>query len=410
MADDKSVMILGSGRLADRLTQMFAGRGVETIHVDSEEFREDKKETEVEESSMDYACDQLVKRGIRNVSDVCVVDKKDEVNIYLLMAVLAVCQDVRIHVALFNDSLVVDLTKRHRNVKVFNPAAIVSKLFVEAIPASLPKGVETKNLNTYNDYPGDWLIFKVVFGFLVLVTFAASFFVITESVEWKKGFYLVTTIITSVNFNDAELMNYDPTVQVVRMLLMLMIYGYVCIFVFGFIVDKILKRRMDIFMLGRKKYNKKNHVIVCGLGRVGYAIVQKLAEKGEDVLVVESDMENKYLPAVRASKVPVLIGDATLPHYLIDAGVCRAKALISAIDLDKTNLEIGRHARAENPNIRLLLRIFDQKMADEMKKRFNIHYAFSKSFASAKTICDWVCCYRRCAEINKSRVCKVANA
>ena len=389
MEEKESVMILGSGRIANRLRKLFEEKGMSVTEVLSEEFKE-RKETIVEESGMDYACEKLIEKGINQTSAVCIVDYEDAVNIYLLMAVLAVNESLPIYASFFNESLVSELALKHRNVKLFNPADIVGKLFVESVPKSMSKYQEVKTLKTYTDNPRDSLIFLLLFGFVWLIFSGALFFHITESVDWLRSFYLVVTVITSVNFNDAELMNYNWIVEIMRIGLMLATYAYV-LFALAFIVDYIVRRRIEIFTFGRRRYNKRGHVIVCGLGRVGYAIVHNLVAKGEDVLIIESDPDNKYLPAVRSYKASVLIGDATLQHYLIDAGIGSAKALISAIDGDYINLEIGLNARAENKNIRLLLRIFDQLTAQEMKKRFNIHFVFSKSYATAKVICDNIC-------------------
>lgn len=391
--DDVSVMILGSGRLSDKLVKLFKKSNIKTVEVGSKEFKE-REETEVQESSMDYARSLLIQKGIENVSSVCIVDVDDAVNIYLLMAVLAVRENMPIYAAFFNEGLVYGLAFKNKNLKIFNPAAIVSRLFVEAIPKSISRSEEVKTASTYNDNPRDVLIWRILAGFIWLMITGAIFFHFTESVSWQRSFYLVITVITSVNFNDAVLKNYDPIVDILRMSFMLATYAYVIV-AFALVVEYIVKFRTDAFTLGRRRHHKRGHVIVCGLGRVGYAIVQDLIIKGEDIIVIEPNQENIYLPAVRANKISVLIGDATLPHYLIDAGIGKAKALICAINSDLINLEIGLNARSERNNIRLLLRISDQSTAEEMKKRLDIHHVFSKSFSTATSIYSSVY-YRLC--------------
>lgn len=377
-------MILGSGRLASRLAKILKKNGQKVISVASREFKE-IEETEVQESSMDYARDLLKKRQIANVSSVCIVDADDAINIYLLMAVLSIREEIPICAAFYNESLVSQLALKHKNVKIFNPASIVSKLFADVVPNSLNENDKSSTPQTYNDHIGDGLVLKLIIGFLFLIFSGAWFFKVTENVRWLNGFYLVITVITSVNFNDAELTNYSPIIVCLRMGLMLATYAYVII-VLAFIIDEIVKRRTEVLMYGRRRYNNKDHVILCGLGRVGYAIAQELILRGEDIIIIESDPENKYLPAIRAKKIPVLVGDATLSHYLIDAGIGNAKALICAVDSDLVNLEIGLNSRAVRPHIRLILRIFDNSTAIEMKKRLNINYVFSKSFMTANLI------------------------
>ncbi len=382
------VMVLGSGRLANRLVKIFKEKSIDVVEVSSKEFKE-KEETVVEESSMDYARELLIKKGIASALSVCIVDGEDAVNIYLLMATLSVREDVPIYATFFNEGLVSGLVSKYSTVHILNPANIVSKLFVWAIPALMSKDEEVKTLKTYEDNPRDNLIFWLLAGFIWLMLSGTLFFRMTESTSWLRSIYLVVTVITSVNFNDAELTNHNRIVEIMKMGLMLSTYAYVIV-VLGFILDYIVRRRIDTMTLGRRRYNKRGHVIVCGLGRVGYAIVQDLVIKGEDILIIESNKDNRYLSAVRAQKLSVLIGDATLSHYLIDAGIGSAKALISAVDSDLANLEIGQNSRSENGNIRLILRISDQSTAEEMKKRLNINYVFSKSYTTATTICEKV--------------------
>ena len=382
---DKNLFVIGSGRLAHRLYKIFNKSNVGVVHIKSEEFKE-IEETTVQESSMSYARDLLINKGIMDASTVCIVDGEDAINIYLLMAVLSVHQTVPIYTTFFNENLVFRLAANHPNVKIFNPANIVSKLFVEAVPKSMLKSEEAETLSTYRDSPRDSLIFWLVSGFIFLMISGACFFSFTEETDWQKSFYLVVTLITG-NFNDADLTNNNQPIMLTG--LMLATFAYT-IMLLSFIFDYIVKRRTDILTLGRRRYHKRGHVIVCGLGRVGYAIVQDLIIKKESIIVIESSPDNKYLPAVRSYKIPVLIGDATLPHYLIDAGIGRAKALISAIDSDLVDLEIGLNARSENGSIRLLLRIFDQSTAEEMKRRLDINYVFSKSYTTAKVIYDCI--------------------
>ena len=58
---------------------------------------------------------------------------------------------------------------------------------------------------------------------------------------------------------------------------------------------------------------------------------------------------------------------ALRPRVLRDVGVTRAKALYSVINNDFANLEIGLNARSFAPDLRLILRIFDEAMSAQLK-------------------------------------------
>jgi len=64
---------------------------------------------------------------------------------------------------------------------------------------------------------------------------------------------------------------------------------------------------------------------------------------------------------------------------LQDVGAAHAKALISVINDDYTNLEIGLNARSFQPKLRLILRIFDESMATIIKEKLDIYLTLSMS-------------------------------
>ena len=126
-----------------------------------------------------------------------------------------------------------------------------------------------------------------------------------------------------------------------------------------------------------------NHVVLVGLGKLGYRSFRLLRRLSEAVVVIERDPENQFLEEVRRDGAPLLIGDARREALLADAHVARARSIILASDDDLANLEIALDARKLNPAIRVVLRMFDQNMADKIRDGFNIHIAMSQSAISA---------------------------
>ena len=78
------------------------------------------------------------------------------------------------------------------------------------------------------------------------------------------------------------------------------------------------------------------------------------------------------------------IGNARQPNVLSDVGIENCRALVSVINDDFTNLEIGLNARYFKPDLILVLRIFDETMADIIKQKFDIHLTKSMSYIAAE--------------------------
>jgi len=124
-------------------------------------------------------------------------------------------------------------------------------------------------------------------------------------------------------------------------------------------------------------------VVVAGIGRLGYRIVQELVSFGEEVVGIEINPDGDFQQRILDQKVPVISGDATRPEVLQQAGVDRASAIIPCTENDLTNLAIALGARELKPEIHVVLRMFDHDMAQKVARGFNISTAFSTSALAA---------------------------
>ncbi len=134
-----------------------------------------------------------------------------------------------------------------------------------------------------------------------------------------------------------------------------------------------------------------DHVIVCGLGKLGYRVTLQLLEFGQSVVGIELDEKKPFIPIVRERDVPIIFGDARQRQTLRKAGIERASAIVCCTQDDLANLDIALDARELHPDIKIVLRMFDDTLATKVEKGFGIHTAFSTSgiaapaFAAAAT-------------------------
>lgn len=115
------------------------------------------------------------------------------------------------------------------------------------------------------------------------------------------------------------------------------------------------------------------HIILVGLGHLGYRIVQKLHEMGKNVVVVDLKSSSDTINAVRALNIPVIPDDATRPTALEAANVHEAATIILAGQNDAQNLQIALKARSYNPGIRVVIRIFDDDFAHALQEQFGFN-------------------------------------
>lgn len=127
----------------------------------------------------------------------------------------------------------------------------------------------------------------------------------------------------------------------------------------------------------------RDHIIVCGLGRIGYRVVRELTRLGEEVIGIENDADDPFLEEIMDMGVPVLMGDARREEVLEDAGVSVASAIVACTEDDMTNMAVALDAREFNPDIKVVLRMFDAQLATKVERGFAIHTVFSTTEISA---------------------------
>ena len=111
-------------------------------------------------------------------------------------------------------------------------------------------------------------------------------------------------------------------------------------------------------------------VIVCGLGRTGYRIFSIL--KHQDVKVV--GISSHPLPNVQDD---IIVGDIRHEETLISAGICHAQTLLLASNDDPLNLAVMTLARSLNPKIRVVNRLFNSRLGEQLDRSLPEHLSMS---------------------------------
>jgi voltage-gated potassium channel Kch len=126
-----------------------------------------------------------------------------------------------------------------------------------------------------------------------------------------------------------------------------------------------LKIPADPASLGVNPAAQQDHVIVCGLGRLGFGVVRLL--KGLVPIVVIDASERMHYgddPVMMEEPVvPILRGDMTVKWVLQEAGVERAAAVMVLTPNDTANLETAMLVHEMNPSARIVMRINNSRIA-----------------------------------------------
>ncbi len=131
------------------------------------------------------------------------------------------------------------------------------------------------------------------------------------------------------------------------------------------------------------------HVIVVGLGNVGTLVVAQLHDLGVPVVAIDRDPKVPGVAFARRLGVHVVIGEIHREETLRAASLASSIALVSVTSSDEVNLEAALHARALRSDLRIVLRLYDDDLAERVQKMIgntvsrSVSYLAAPAFAAA---------------------------
>jgi Trk K+ transport system NAD-binding subunit len=194
---------------------------------------------------------------------------------------------------------------------------------------------------------------------------------------WQAAYVTLLNTVGGAN-PDLDLSGVEQAIDVV-----LAVAGVAMVpVVTATVVEAVVNARLA-FALGRLRGPVSGHVVVVGLGNVGTRVIQQLRDLGIRVVAIDRQGTARGAQLARDLGVPMVIGDASREETLREASVHTARALVVVSTDDVVNLEAGLHARTINPDIRVVLRLFDGEFADRVQRAFFISTSKSVSYLAA---------------------------
>lgn len=164
---------------------------------------------------------------------------------------------------------------------------------------------------------------------------------------------------------------------------MLHILGVALMAAFTAIVTNYLLRARLGGVLELRRIPEGGHIVVCGLGNIGFRVTEELIRQGQPVVVLESDPAGRFVTTARQLGAAVIHGDATVAEVHRQANTARARAVVAATNAPLVNLEIALLARELNPRQRVVVRMTDPNLAQTLREAAGIDLAFSTTALAA---------------------------
>ncbi len=208
---------------------------------------------------------------------------------------------------------------------------------------------------------------------LVVVTTSTTIYHFGLGYGWANSLYhTISVVSTGADLGGQQ---YEGWGQV--FVSGLKMFGTILVAAFTAIFTNFLLRARLGGALEVRRIPDSGHMVVIGLGNVGYRVVEELVHQGEQVVVVEQKADSPFIPTCRRTGVPVIVGDATIRETLLQARVKEARAVIAATSSDLVNLEVALLVAELNEQQRVVVRLGDSVLAETARTAAGVKMAVS---------------------------------
>jgi voltage-gated potassium channel len=175
--------------------------------------------------------------------------------------------------------------------------------------------------------------------------------------------YMTTITLTTVGYREIHPLSF----QGILFTMILMVGGVGTVLYALTVGARVILEAEIRKIFGRRRLEKmikqlKDHYVVCGYGRMGKIIVKEMQQEGVEFVVIEKTPR----PLNEKETIPMIIGDATQDPILKEAGIERARGLITVLSTDAENLFVVLSAHVLNPQMLIVARASEENSEEKL--------------------------------------------
>lgn len=219
---------------------------------------------------------------------------------------------------------------------------------------------------------------------LTIVLFIGSIgYVLVEGDRWTllDALFMTVTTLSTVGYSEVHPLSYKGRIfTIVLIFIGAGFMAYVATSMVEFIVEGGLREIFERKKMKDKIKNLKSHYIVCGAGDTGLTTAKYLLKNNSSVVLIDRD--SKKVQDLISDGYYAIEGDATVDEVLLEAGVCNAAGLVSALPHDADNVFVVLTVRGLNPNIYIVATATKLESVSKLK-RAGVNYVVSPNITAA---------------------------
>ncbi len=197
-------------------------------------------------------------------------------------------------------------------------------------------------------------------------------YVIIEDWPVVDALYMTVTTITTVGFGEIHPLSRTGRIFTIGLIAVgLTGIWYALSVLVGLMIEGRFSQEWERRRMEQRLSGIQDHFIVCGYGRVGRQIAAQLQRYRRPVVVVDRDPV--ALAEAASDGLLTVQGDATEDDVLKEAGIERARGLITAVATDADNVFVTLSARALRPDLPIVARANVEDAAPKLQRAGATH-------------------------------------
>jgi Trk K+ transport system NAD-binding subunit len=225
-------------------------------------------------------------------------------------------------------------------------------------------------------------VIVMAMALLIIILLATFTYVSTKlNISFVDALYFAVGMITGAGGNDQVVEKAPNSIKLFTIFMMLsgaVVFGIWYAMLTDFVLGTRLKQFWDV-----ARIPQRHHYIVCGLSGIGIRIVQQLHANGHEVVVIETDPNNRFVNSARSMSIPVVLADASFRTTLQTSNINTAAAVLAVTNDDATNLEIALKAKSLAPKIPVIVNYADPDFAGMAQQVFDFEAVLSPAELAA---------------------------
>lgn len=206
----------------------------------------------------------------------------------------------------------------------------------------------------------------ILFG---IIGFGISGFMLLEDYTFRNALYMTVQTVSTVGFNEVQpFHSFGKEFTVILIILSFGTFAYAISSLWQILNGGNIQNYLKFIAVEKKIEKMENHIIICGYGRNGSQAAKVVESYGEDLVVIErrTSLIPDSTQYAQNGRVIYIEGDATEDSTLENAGISRARALITTLQDDAENVFVVITARQLNPNIQITARANDESTVKKL--------------------------------------------